>query len=194
MAAKARSDPEPDGDLEQVFLAHRHGLAGAVRGVLGPRADAEELLQDAYLKALRAVRRGFAPRDPVAWVFVITINLAKDRRRRAHKRGTAQSLEEDPSMELSATQPAPGARLESDEAIRAARAAIERLADPEKEVFLLRASGELSFAAAAEALGIPIGTAKTRMRTALARLRRELAAFAPGTVPSQATDSRRPTT
>ena len=54
------------------------------------------------------------------------------------------------------------------------------LEDDVKEVFLLRVSGELTFEAIAEALGIPVGTAKTRMRTALRRLRSHLAHLAPG--------------
>ncbi|MCP5042805.1 MAG: RNA polymerase sigma factor SigE, partial [bacterium] len=42
-------------------------------------------------------------------------------------------------------------------------------------------SGELTFEATAEALDIPVGTAKSRMRSALAKLRRDLSAFAPTT-------------
>ena len=69
--------------------------------------------------------------------------------------------------------------LEGREALGAAREAILRLEEDVKQVFLLRVSGELSFEAIAEALGIPVGTAKTRMRTALRRLQKHLAAFAP---------------
>ncbi len=75
----------------------------------------------------------------------------------------------------------PSHGLESAEVLTAARSAIHELGDDEKEVFLLRASGEISFEAAAEALNIPVGTAKSRMRSALAKLRRNLSAFAPTT-------------
>jgi RNA polymerase sigma-70 factor (ECF subfamily) len=75
----------------------------------------------------------------------------------------------------------PRAQLERREALTAARSAIHALSEPEKEVFLLRTSGGLTFEAAAEALGIPVGTAKTRMRAALGRLRAALAAHAPAT-------------
>ena len=81
-------------------------------------------------------------------------------------------------MELTAKEQAPRTKAAASEAVEAARAAIGRLAEPEKAVFLMRVSGGLTFEAAAAALDIPIGTAKTRMRTALARLRRELGAFA----------------
>ena len=69
--------------------------------------------------------------------------------------------------------------LEGRETLSAARTAILKLEEDVKEVFLLRVSGELSFEAIAEALAIPVGTAKTRMRKALARLRHHLQAFAP---------------
>jgi RNA polymerase sigma-70 factor (ECF subfamily) len=82
-------------------------------------------------------------------------------------------------MELPATEAGPHAASERHEAVAAASAAIERLAEPEKEIFLLRTSGGLSFEAAAQALGVPVGTAKTRMRSALLHLRGALAAHAP---------------
>jgi RNA polymerase sigma-70 factor (ECF subfamily) len=54
------------------------------------------------------------------------------------------------------------------------RAAIRELPEIHREVFLLRQNGDLGYAAISEILGIPEGTAKTRMRAALARLREAL--------------------
>lgn len=161
--------------LAELFQTNREGLAGAVRGVLGGRADVAEVIQDAYLKALRSLRGGTRPNDPLAWIFVVTLNLSRDLRRKQVRRGESLPLEEVSPMQLSATTPAPGTGLESAEAVAAARSAIEHLRDPEKEVFLMRVSAGLTFQAIGEALGIPTGTAKTRMRAALLRLRGRLA-------------------
>lgn len=79
-------------------------------------------------------------------------------------------------MELPSPDAPPDARMQRDELVARARLAIARLDDPEKEVFVLRVSGGLSFEAVADSLSIPLGTAKTRMRAALSRLRRELGA------------------
>jgi RNA polymerase sigma-70 factor (ECF subfamily) len=174
-----RRPESPHGQpLADLFREHGDGLAGAVRGVLGA-ADVQEILQEAFLKALRALQDGLAPRHPVAWIFVITMNLARDQRRKDRRRDRA--IEDQNPMELQSKEPAPAARLERDEALAAARDAIHELEPKEREVFLLRTSAELSFQDTAEALRIPIGTAKTRMRAALARLRRSLWAHMPRT-------------
>ncbi len=179
MSTDDRSRAQTERELAELFRQHREGLAGAVRGVLGPVADVQEVLQDAFLKGWRALREGAVPRDPRAWVFVITLNMAKDRRRRARRRAGDRPLDEALAMELHAKEPAPAATAETAETLAAARTAIHGLRDAEKEVFLMRVSGGLSFGATAEALGIPVGTVKTRMRAALARLRQDLRAFAP---------------
>jgi len=187
-----RRPESPHGQhLADLFREHGDGLAGAVRGVLGT-ADVQEILQDAFLKAFRALQDGFTPRHPVAWIFVITMNLAKDQRRKAQRRNsgvggtgrTVQTLEDVNPMELRSKEPAPSAGLERDEALAAARDAIHELKPKEREVFLLRTSAGLSFQEAAEALRIPIGTAKTRMRAALARLRQSLTAHMPLPAPA----------
>lgn len=165
----ATSDPP----LAQLFQQHRHGLAGAVRGVLGPGAEVAEVLQDAFLKCWQAWHRSGEPRDPVAWMFVVTMNVANDARRRGRRRPPPKTLDEETAMQLSSESP-PTARLEQQEQVAVAQAAIARLGDDEKQVFLLKVSGGLTFEAVAQALAIPVGTAKTRMRTALQKLRARL--------------------
>ena len=160
--------------LADLLQAQRQGLAGAVRGVLGSSADVAEVLQDAFLRCWRSWQRGQRPRDPVAWIFVVTWNVAVDSRRRQRRRPEPAALDEDETLMQPTTETAPGHALERQEEVARAQAAIERLHDAEKQVFLLRVSGGLTFEAVAAALAIPVGTAKTRMRTALQRLRRSL--------------------
>jgi len=166
-------------DLAELFREHANGLAGVVRGILGDRCETQEVLQDAFLRAWKAMGAGKRPDNDVAWIFVITMNLAKDQRRKDMRRGPRQSIEEVNPMELRSVEPAPDSRLERAEAVAAARAAIHGLHAKEKDVFLLRTSAGLSFTEAAAALGIPVGTAKTRMRAALIRLREKLKHLAP---------------
>jgi RNA polymerase sigma-70 factor (ECF subfamily) len=166
-------------DLVGLFREHAGGLAGVVRAVLGPLCDAQEVLQEAFLRAWQGRERLRAARDPKAWVFVLTMNLARDLRRHARRRESTSALTETKAMELSTREPGPHELLLGREALGRARVAIAALAEEDKEVFLLRTSAGLSFEGIATALGIPVGTAKTRMRRALHRLRRELAASDP---------------
>jgi RNA polymerase sigma factor (sigma-70 family) len=165
--------------LSELFQAHRQGLAGAVRSAMGPSADVAELLQEAFLKCWQGWQRGPRPSDPVAWIFVVTWNVAADARRRRQRRPPHASLHED-EMPAPTTHTSPTHALEQREAVVRAQAAVAGLSDPEQQVFLLRVAGELTFDAVAAALSIPVGTAKTRMRAALQKLRVALGA-APST-------------
>lgn len=170
--------PLAPGLLEEIFREHAEGLAGAVRGVLGRGCDEQELLQEAFLRAWRAVERGASPTDPVAWVFVLTLNLARDQGRQRGRRRLLHDLDEVDDVKLADRRTEPLQTLSRRETLEAAREAIHRLEESEQEVFLLRVSGGLSFEATAKALAIPVGTAKTRMRKALRQLRQTLAGFA----------------
>ena len=69
----------------------------------------------------------------------------------------------------------PAQSLENREALENLRRAILMLRPDEKEVFLLRQNGDLTYEQIAEIRGSPVGTVKTQMRTALQKLRRHLA-------------------
>ena len=74
-----------------------------------------------------------------------------------------------PTPGVTATDP--GRRAAARESLSRVRAAIHQLPEVEREVFLLRQNGDLTYEGIAEMLGCPVGTAKTRMRKALLRLR-----------------------
>ena len=170
---------DADPTLSNLFQAHRRGLAGAVRGVLGGSADVTEVLQDAFLKCWRHWQQGVRPNDPVAWIFVVVWNVAVDARRRRHRQPIHETLDEDSTL-APTTLPSPARGLEQREDVARARAAVAGLSDPEQQVFLMRVGGELTFEAVAAALSIPVGTAKTRMRSALQKLRQALGAHVHG--------------
>ena len=69
------------------------------------------------------------------------------------------------------TSDPPGAGLERDEEIQALQQAVLNLRAEEQEVFLLRQNGSMTYEQIAEATSLPIGTVKTRMRTAIRQLR-----------------------
>jgi RNA polymerase sigma-70 factor, ECF subfamily len=77
--------------------------------------------------------------------------------------------------EISAGEPLFATALEQDERRAAVEAALRRLPEAQREVLVLKVWGELSFPQIADSLHIPVNTAASRYRYALARLREELA-------------------
>ena len=69
---------------------------------------------------------------------------------------------------------APPQIVEDEESLRRIRRALLDLRPEEKEVFLLRQNGELTYEQIAELRGVPVSTVKTQMRTALEKLRKVL--------------------
>jgi len=75
---------------------------------------------------------------------------------------------------LSANEIAPNETLANRESLERLRKAIKELRPEEKEVFLLRQNGELTYEEIAKVRGSPVGTVKTQMRSAIQKLRRQL--------------------
>lgn len=69
------------------------------------------------------------------------------------------------------TSDSPDAGLLRDEELRTLQQAVLKLRAEEQEVFLLRQNGSLTYEQIAEATSLPLGTVKTRMRTAIRQLR-----------------------
>ena len=72
---------------------------------------------------------------------------------------------------MASTTDSPPAGLMKDEDLGRLRLAVASLPAEQQEVFLLRQNGELTYAQIAEAMSLPLGTVKTRMRSAILQLR-----------------------
>lgn len=168
--------PQPGGGGDAIvaaFESARDRLLGTAYFVLGSREDARDAVQEAFVRAWRRRDEIGAIQSVPAWVATVVLNTAKDlRRRRTIRRTDALPPEDVVPDQVRHSDPAIDA--ERRDAVARVRSVLHALSEPEREVFLLRQNGDLPFAAIAEALGIPIGTAKTRMRAALKRLREAL--------------------
>ena len=156
--------------LTGAFVTLRDRLLGTAYLVLGHREDAREAVQDAFVKCWRRREaiKSFTSLD--AWIFSVLLNAARDlRRRRTVRRTDVLPVEE--LMPPSRREEDPPAAVVKREQAERLRAAVGRLPEREREVFLLRQNGDLTYAAIAEVVETPVGTVKTRMRSALARLR-----------------------
>ena len=118
-------------------------------------------------------RSGLAEvRNLRAWIFRVGLNAAKDVQRSAWRRRVKPLLGAEAMPMVDNTPPAQA--LEDREALAQLRDALLHLRPEEKEVFLLRQNGELTYEQIAETYNRPVGTVKTQMRSALQKLRKIL--------------------
>jgi len=147
-------------------------------------ADALDLTQSAFLRALEALPRFEARANFYTWLFRIAVNLATTQRRRQRRR-------ERPAWEAGAGRPGPAepaSRPEQDPGQRAAEAeslvrleeALNRLEDEYRVAVVLKDIEEMDYATIAEILEVPVGTVKSRIHRGRMRLRELLAAKEPG--------------
>ena len=170
-----KPDPtiEADHPLVVCFNGVRNELVGALVIVLGNRDLALDAAQDAFLKCWRTREKLDGVGNLRAWLFKVAFNTANDVRRSAWRR-KAKPLGAIEHLIESADKPPPVA-AEDAEAIHRLRVAIAQLRADEREVFLLRQAGELTYDEIALQRNAPVGTVKTQMRAALQKLRAALA-------------------
>jgi RNA polymerase sigma-70 factor (ECF subfamily) len=135
--------------------------------LLGTAEGAEELTQDVFLAAWRKASRFDSSRGRLStWLMAIAHNMAVDRLR--HERGAAR-----PSLVLVDQLPEPTPVEEEDTVIErdTARRALATLSPAERELLSQAYFFGWTAREIAEAGGIPLGTVKTRLRTALIKLR-----------------------
>ncbi len=172
-APKARPRGHTLPSLEDAFAQYQPELLGTLYYLVGNLEDARDALQEAFIKCWRNQEKLAEVENPKAWIFRIALNAGRDIRETAWRR-KKQALPEDESM-LTCQREGPEAIVEQDERLTRLRAAMHLLRPEEQEIFLLRQNGEMTYEEIGEALDIPSGTVKTRMRLALIKLREVLA-------------------
>jgi RNA polymerase sigma-70 factor (ECF subfamily) len=170
-----RREPAAFDTLVEAYSAR---LYGYFYRLTGSRHDAEDLLQELFLRLVRMIGGYEHDGRFDGWVFRIATNLVRDRVRRAKTAGGGQtaprvgadevrSIEEHP--DVAAAEPTQ--EMHRAEQIDQLQQAIARLPDAEREVILLRHFSQMSFREIADVMGTPLGTALARAHRGLARLR-----------------------
>ena len=165
-----RGDTKAFEELVQTY----QGIAfRTVYVISGSSAEAEEAVQDGFLKAYRALRsfRRGAPFRP--WLLRIVANEARNRRRAAGRRAalTLRAAAESTSGDAA---PSPEDTLLTSERRQALLTAVNALREEDRLVICCRYFLELSEEETAAALGCRRGTVKSRLSRSLERLRERL--------------------
>lgn len=151
--------------VRAAWAASYAGLVAAMTAVTGDRAEAEDVVQEAFARALVAWRSG-APDNPEAWLRTVALNAARTRWRRL-RRGLALTVAELTVVDRNADVPG----LSPDRV--ALLAALRRLPHGQREAVAMHHLADLPVAEVAALLGVAEGTVKARLsrgRAALAVL------------------------
>jgi RNA polymerase sigma-70 factor (ECF subfamily) len=178
MEAKAPElDPSDEALLERVassdreafeILYHRYvrPVFGLALRKLGDRGQAEEVTQEAFASVWRSAESYRPERGSAGgWIYTVARNATVDRMRRNGRIDTSAEL-----PELESPEGEPSEHAERADAAWRVHRALEELNENEREVIQLAYWSGLSQSEVAAYLGQPLGTVKTRTRSALARL------------------------
>jgi RNA polymerase sigma-70 factor (ECF subfamily) len=162
--------------LADLYDRHAGIVFGLARRIVLRPEDAEEVVQDVFAQIWRQAPRYSGERASVAgWIVMLTRARAIDRlrARRARPdedRGEAPSA----SLALSSADPNPEAATLSAEQMRHVGSAFAALPDPQRSLLGLAYFEGLSHSEIAARTGVPLGTVKTRIRSAMDALRQIL--------------------
>jgi len=138
--------------------------------------DAMEVLQDTFLRVYRNIERVDRAVGLTGWVFRIATNICIDRYRSRQKRGERERKLT--LLQSGVADPAgnPEERLQQADRLKRLQAAVDKLSERERSVFVLKHVNHMKMTDIAAALDISVGTVKSTHFRAVNHLRREVAA------------------
>ncbi|HYG94578.1 MAG TPA: SigE family RNA polymerase sigma factor [Nocardioides sp.] len=155
---------QPDDPIQRCFDVSYRRLVGQLYGVCGDLAEAEDVVSEAFARAVSHRRTFERLESPEAWLRTVAVNVARSRHRRRQLGQRFLGREGEPEQRH---------RPElSDERISLV-AALRQLPHHQRETIALHYLADLPILEVAEALGVPVGTVKARLsrgRTALAQI------------------------
>jgi RNA polymerase sigma-70 factor (ECF subfamily) len=181
-----------DGDesaFVEIVTRYRGRMFSIAFSLLRNRADAEEIVQDTFIRAYRGLARFRGDAALSTWLYRIALNLSRNRykylfRRRQHTTRSFDSEFSDDNRTTLANlvacdAPGPVQEAEIDEFSGVVAACMKRLSPGRREALMQRNSLSCSYDEIAATLGINIGTVKSRIARARENLRIELAKACP---------------
>jgi RNA polymerase sigma-70 factor, ECF subfamily len=179
----ARDGPDPWAAFEGEVLPHADRLFRLALWLERNRTDAEDVVQETMIQALRSFHRFQPGTNCRAWLITILQRVVSNRRRTKGR----SIVVSDPDDRIAHTVPfvPPVPQELTDEIVLES---LRRLPAAFQDVILLCDVEELSYKEAAEALAIPVGTVMSRLHRGRAQLRAELVAAEAMSVGTQSTN------
>ena len=172
VARLRKGDPRA---FEELVIAYQHRVFGVAVRMLGSRTEAEEIAQETFLRAHRALPEFRGEARLSTWLYAIASRLCLNRLA-APERRLAQA-DDDALAAAPSREPDAAAALERAELDGALRDAIAALPDERRIVVILRDLEGLSYEEIAEALALEPGTVRSRLHRARMDLKAKLERF-----------------
>jgi RNA polymerase sigma-70 factor (ECF subfamily) len=163
--------------FEELVMTYQHRVFGVALRMLGNRAEAEDVAQEAFVRAHRALGAFRGDAKLSTWLYAITSRLCLNRLASGERRMARQG--EDALLRLSDAGPRPDAALERRELETALGRAIAELPEDRRIVVVLRDLEGLSYEEIAQVLELELGTVRSRLHRARAELKQKLERFLP---------------
>lgn len=183
----ARAQAQDDTAFDQIVRLYADRIYNYVRRMVGNPQDAEDITQEVFIRAYQGLSQFDGRASFSTWLFRIATNLCIDHKRRQSRR--VQTLpyhrdevdEDEGDWEFADTsQPSALEQLLTKELQGVVEQAIDMLSPKLKTVLLLYDVEGLSYEQIADALGIPMGTVKSRLFAAREQIRKQVEVYMRG--------------
>jgi RNA polymerase sigma-70 factor (ECF subfamily) len=161
--------------FEDLVMTYQHRVYGVALRMLGNRAEAEEIAQEVFLRAYRTLADFRGDAKLSTWLYAIASRLCLTRlagAERRLRRADGMDLER-----MADTRDHPGAEIERSEREIALSRAIAELPEDRRIVVVLRDLEGLSYEEISTALGVELGTVRSRLHRARMDLKSKLERF-----------------
>jgi RNA polymerase sigma-70 factor (ECF subfamily) len=169
------------GMFEIIMRRHNQLLYRVARAILRNDGEAEDVMQDAYVRAYEHLDQFAAKAKFSTWLTRIAVHEALSRQRRGNRYQELEPMSEregDPMDRFASLAPDPEQQASNSQIRRLLEEAVEKLPDAYRTIFMLRDVEDMSTTDAAEVLEITEDNVKVRLHRARALLRKSLYARA----------------
>lgn len=169
----ARLSAGDEDALSPLMARHERRLYGIAYGYLRNSEDALEVAQDAFVKLFQQSRRIDSRAGVGAWLTRVAINSAIDRYRQKKRRGNHEVAVENEDLQHvpARRERGPIDNLHTEDSRRALELGLQALSERQRAVVTLRHFSDLSLEEIASTLGVRLGTVKSSLNRALARMK-----------------------
>lgn len=150
---------------------YQNRLFNSMVHLLRNSSDAEDVVQDAFLLALRKLDSFQGNSQFYTWLFRIARNTAISKLRRKKPTVSLEFTDSQPRLDFPDDGPAPSTDMERRERRTGLMRAMDLLSSEHREILILREMEEQNYETISEILGLPVGTVRSRLHRARSQLK-----------------------